>query len=79
MSVVHLHRPTKFPRKSMSAANMICRQYPDNEPVHKLVWGIIASYATRVVEYAELHVAVESLKYNLAKEKALRLSDRIDW
>ncbi len=79
MAVVHLHRPTTIHRKSMSAANMLCKAYPNNTSMHKLIWGIISKSPNKEYNFAELNAAVESLKYMAARAKALVLSDKIDW
>ncbi|QYC51544.1 hypothetical protein key_053 [Erwinia phage KEY] len=65
MAVVHLHRPTTIHRKSMSAANMLCRSYPNNVPMHQLIWAIISKSPNKEFGFAELHVAIEALKYRM--------------
>lgn len=43
MPVVHLHRSTSIPRVNISAANLVCAAYPNNEEAHKLIWGMVVS------------------------------------
>lgn len=65
MTVLHLHRPTVLPRVSMSAANMLCRKYPNNTPMHKFIWGIISQYPKREIRLEELRTAIEAIKHKL--------------
>lgn len=69
MTVLHLHRPTVFPRKSMSAANMLCQtDYKNNELIHSLIWGIIAKSPRKEFEFNELKFAIDQLiKNNIGK------------
>lgn len=60
MGVLHLARPTQFPRVNMSAANLVCREYPDNEEAHKLIWGLV-SRSTRPISVDILKRAVDHL------------------
>lgn len=56
MAVVHLARPTMFPRKNISAANIVCQEFPDNEKAHKIIWGLIAS-SKHIIEVEALRSA----------------------
>lgn len=60
MPVVHLARPTKFSRKNMSAANIVCASYPDDEEAHKIIWGLV-SHSNGDVKLEVLQKAAEQI------------------
>lgn len=60
MTVLHLHRPTRFSRHNMSAANMLCAEYPLNQEAHMVVWGIISKYPSDV-DISVLRLAVKNI------------------
>lgn len=60
MGVVHLARPTRFPRVNMSAANLVCAAYPDNEAAHKLIWSLV-SKSQRILSVNALKAAVDHI------------------
>lgn len=48
MPVVHLHRSTAIPRVNISAANIVCAEYPNNTEAHKIIWGMVMAAETPV-------------------------------
>ncbi|EAT0097272.1 hypothetical protein DS691_21010 [Salmonella enterica subsp. enterica serovar Bareilly] len=60
MAVVHLARPTKFSRKNMSAANIVCASYPGDEDAHKIIWGLV-SRSSNDINLEALKQAVEHI------------------
>lgn len=60
MAVVHLSRPTRFPRKNMSAANLLCKDYPLDQEAHKIIWGLV-SRSEGSVSIDVLRLAVEQI------------------
>lgn len=66
MGVVHLARKTAFSRNNMSAANIVCADYPtsaehpDNDKAHMLIWGLVAR-SNNEVNVEALRKAVEHI------------------
>lgn len=78
-NVIHLHRPTKINRVSMSAASMVCRDYPNEVQMHKLVWGIVAAKPTSEMNYNMLNTVIEQLKKDIIKRKLIEQANKLDW
>lgn len=61
MPVVHLHRSTSIPRVNISAANIVCAEYPNNTEAHKIIWGMVVSAAEAPINIDVLQRCVSTV------------------
>ena len=61
MPVVHLSRKTSLPRENISAANIVCKEYPHNEIAHKIIWDIVASNKQQTLKLSTLSRVAKQL------------------